>query len=231
MLPLLVAACGRVGFDVTSDGVATDAHLPIAFVQSSSSHASPANTLSVKLINPPAAGNLVVLAIATYNGSVMSITDTAGNTYIGTPPNPRITSQGVHVYVSYVAGVVTANPFTVTVTTGVGGTNDLSLALHEYSGATALDVASGAAGNDTMPDSGSVTTTADGELYFAATARDGTAVTTPGTGYMLREVPTEDGGSFVPLATEDKLGAAQTTSGSFSIAPSSTWACIVAAFR
>ena len=147
MLPLLVAACGRLGFDPTSDAtfdavVADDARSPIAFVQSSSAHASPANTLSVNLINPPAAGNLVVLAIATYSGSVMSITDTAGNMYIGTSPNPRITTPGVHLYVSYAPAVMTANPFMVTVTTGTGGTNDLSLALHEYSGATALVAAS-----------------------------------------------------------------------------------------
>ena len=225
----LAAACGRIGFEPVGDGGGAAA--AISLVQAQSNRASPSNALDVAFAMPPAAGNLVVAAVSTYDGAVTAITDTAGNTFRGLSFNPQVTSFGVHVYVFYVANIATANPYSVRVTTATGGTDDLSVAIHEYSGASALDRESGASGASASPDSGMVTTTRDGELFFGATGRDNTAVTSAGAGYTLREIATEDGGAFVPLVTEDKIGAAQTTSASFTESVNSTWACELATFR
>jgi len=184
----------------------------IQFVQSKSEFGSGISSQTATFDLQPHESDLVVAVVGVFpTGQGLSISDTAGNLY--QPTTTVTTPSGSFVTAYYAKNVVTATPFTVIVT--VAGAQELTLAIHEYSGADRggpLDQQVTNRGSTDTPDSGMVTTAVDGELYFAVASHDATSATKAGSGYVQREIPTDNSAIYVPLATEDKIGPAQTTS-------------------
>jgi hypothetical protein len=87
---LLVASCGRLSFDATSDATTSDTGALDAFVEtpaltnvsSSSTGTGPTFTTLPVTIPRTTADNLIVVAVALHGGEpITSVTDDAGNSY------------------------------------------------------------------------------------------------------------------------------------------------------
>lgn len=189
------------------------------------------DTLTVGFKNPVATGDLVIVVVGTYTGALMGVTDSASNHYVEAGVAVT-TPAGSTMRIFYAANVTTAASLAVTAA-AAAGTSELTVAIHAYRG-VALDpldqIAPPSTGTGTEPTSGSVTTTASSELYFAAMSHDASPRTGAGPNYTLREVAT-DSASNVPIATEDKIGPAQATLATFTLDSSEGWACSLLTFK
>jgi hypothetical protein len=207
----------------------------IAYVQSAGLGLAGANQASVSFFAPVQDGNLVVVAIASYHGALLGVTDSAGNTYVKAVPG--LESDGnSYLDVWFVADARTADPFTVTASVDGTDEREVTMAIHEYSGVSKnpLDkhvIASGPV--DTPATSGPVSTTLEGELYFSALLHDNTTTTTSTSGFVLRERPTESNIGGVPLVTADIVGgpAGDAISADFMLTTSGSWVCALLTFR
>ena len=237
---LLSAGCDQVfGLSERDAGANGDAKTDadggggIRYVQSKSTVKNGVATLSLAFDQPVQAGDLVVVAVGTYDVNLTSVTDSAANQY-QEPGSVAQTPARGNLHVLYAPNVVTVTPFTVTVTASVVGNAELTLAIHAYRGAAAapFDQSSTLIGGpDLSPTSGQVTTTVDGELYFGALVHDTTVTTMAGGGFMLREVPT-DSDANVPLATEDLVGPARAkVAATFQLDTPAAWACSLLTFK
>jgi hypothetical protein len=236
---LLSAGCDQVfGLSERDAGANADANTDansgrIQYIQSKSTFMNKVGILSLAFDQKVLTGDLVVVAIGIYDGTIQTVTDSAGNQY-GEPQAVPQTAAGGNLHVLYAPNVVTATPFTVTVTSSVSDTLELTLAIHAYRGAAAepFDQSNAKAGGpDFTPTSGPVTTTLDGELYFGAMSHDSNVITTPGGGFTVREIPTEDPAN-VPMATEDRSGPARTNvAATFVLDAQATWACALLTFK
>ncbi|HEY5667894.1 MAG TPA: hypothetical protein VIR03_01890 [Candidatus Saccharimonadales bacterium] len=165
----------------------------VSFVQASgnTTGSASASTITSTFSANVTAGNLIVVAVSWSPGSsVYSCSDNLGNTYANvTSVNDATNTQSLAV--CYAANIVGGNA-TVTVTFG-GSVAWRRIAMAEYHGAstTPLDTfTANVAGATTAPDgatSGSVTTTAPGDLVFGAFEDTGaTKIAGPGTGFAQR---------------------------------------------
>jgi len=179
-------------------------------------------------------GNWIAVAVrAGRSGQVFTVTDTRGNAYRKaiqfnvTADTPNGDTLGIF-YAENIAGG--AN--TVTVADTINGST-LRFAILEYSGvalANSLDATAVTQGTGTAPNSGSVVTTAAGDLLFGAIMTSNAATYTGGAGFTMEDrVP---GAPSTKLMDEDQIQtAAGNASASASLAASDIWGAALAAFK
>jgi hypothetical protein len=189
--------------------------VPIGFAQVAfSTPQSPVSTLATAFPGAQTAGNLNVVVVgwndATSN--VTGISDSQGNTYALAIGPTRGTNLSQSIY--YAKNIKGGNN-TVTVTFNQAA-QWVDVRILEYAGLSTtapVDVAAGASGNSTAPNSGSATTTTANELIFGANTV-WTSNTVAGPSFTIRTITTPDG----DLA-EDRV---VTTTGSYN-ASSTLW--------
>ncbi len=191
-------------------------------------------SFSATFNSPTTSGNAIIFGITFGNTpSTITVTDSAGNTYTQAVRtyDSRHNQGGAIFYSTNTMGV---SSLTVTVSFS-SGVNFLALGIHEYSGVATsapLDVATGTTGSGTSPSSGSVTTTANGDLIFGVAVEDAAGSSdsfTAGSGFTKRV----DRGDVAAYADEDQVQAsAGTINGTWTLAPSGLdWIADMAAFK
>ncbi len=206
-------------------------HANIALVQHASKDAGTTTAASLVFNSNNTVGNWIGVCIRGGNSSsqVFTVTDSQGNVY-KLAKQIGFTASQVTLAIYY-AENIQSGVNTVTVSMTVSG--PLRFAILEYSGvltSSSLDVAAGATGTSTSPNSGNLTTTASGELLLGAVATTNSGTFTAGSGYGIKEfVPSEPN---TKLIAEDRIqAAAGTASASASISASDTWGAILATFK
>lgn len=204
----------------------------IEYVQSNSLAINNGETTAVTLAMPTHDGDLLVAVVATYPPAATQpvVADNAGNVYqpisiVGMTPG------GSKVYAYYVASATASDSLTVS-TTAVGA-GEATLAVHEYAGAdrdAPLDQKLVAMGSSRTPSTGVVTAMEANELFLGILCHDDSTQTTPGAGYTLRELPTDDS-AYVPLMTEDQIAPGTTQSADFTLGMPASWVAIALTFR
>jgi hypothetical protein len=181
-----------------------------AGITSSSSLAFPVNNT---------AGNWIGVVIrAGKAGQVLTLSDTRGNTYHQAVQfNQTLDAPNGETLAIYYAENIAAGANTVTISESISN-NTLRFAILEYSGVAAsnsFDVTAAAQSSGTTLNSGTATTTADGDLILGAFATADGVTYTAGTGYTIEE--------RVPAAPNTKLiaeDAIQATAGPVSVSAS-----------
>lgn len=189
-------------------------------------------SVSVTLNHPPDPAHTLIVVAGTYPRppAMPVVLDNASNVYLQIPVSVT-TTGGATLTVFYAHGFQTMDPFTVTATASTA--SELTMSVLEYAGidpASPIDAVHAGSGFSAMPDSGSIATAVDGELYLGIASHDDQVQTMHGPEYVLREVATDDI-MFVPLVTEDKSGMSQTTSAMFELTAASAWGCLIVTFR
>ena len=179
---------------------------------------------------------LIVVQVCFGGGSnlVTGIADTLGTTYTLAQFQAGLNVSGA-IYYGLAPSGGGANAVQVTLSAAAAFRR---LAIHEYSGnatASVLDQVNSAAHDSTppanAPDSGNVTTTADGELIFGCWHMDqgGDVTVTAGSGFTKRE---DYQHANAPASTEDKVQtSAGTTKADFALSGDVRWVCLVATFK
>lgn len=173
------------------------------------------NRQSAAFTNPVASGDLIVVAIASWNSNntatVSSITDSAGNTYSKAVEDPSPATSGIEpLSIWYAANVVGGS--NLTVSANLQSTGNLTVAIHEYQGiatSNVVDQVAHASGTSTLASSGPSASTAHANdlLFGAATLSDAASFSaTAGSGYTLRQSQT-DNGCCDAMYTEDGVGS------------------------
>jgi IPT/TIG domain len=221
-------ASNAVNFSVTS-GNAT-----IALVQHASKDAGTTSSAILAFTSSNSVGNFIVVAIrAGHSGQNFSISDSQGNIYQQavrsdvTVDTPNGDTLGIF-YAEDIAG----GPNSVTVSDSISG-NTLRFAILEYSGVApfqSMDGVAAAQGTGSAANSGSVNTTAPGDLLFGSVLSGNGATFTAGSGYALRDaVPAAPNSK---LMTEDRVQAsAGAASASATLSASNNWGAGLAAFK
>lgn len=131
--------------------------------------------------------NIVVVGWHDITSSIVSVQDSAGNSYqlgapmIRTGKGATALSQAIYYASHILAGT---NTVTVTFNQAAYGAD---IRILEYKGVHTLDVYAGAAGTGTLANSGSAATSASSELIFGADMVT-TATSGPGTGLTSRSI-------------------------------------------
>jgi len=219
---------------VASNGVPFTVTTPpanIALVQHKGLDAGTATTATLAFASATTAGNFIAVVIrgGNSNAQVFTVRDSISNTY---KQAKQLASSGSAVTSAiYYAENVKGGANTVTVTMTVSG--PLRFAILEYSGvatSNSLDAAIAATTTSTSPNSGNLTTTANGDLLLGDVATADSDTYTAGTGFTIRDVV--PAAPSTKLVTEDQVqSAAGTTSASATLSVSSNWAAILAAFK
>jgi hypothetical protein len=203
----------------------------IQLTQHSGVDAGTTTTASLGFPGPNTAGNwiAVVVRAGMSSSQVFSVSDSNGNVY-RRAAQVGFTGSAVTLAIYY-AENINAGANTVHVSDTVSG--PLRFAILEYSGvasSASLDIAATATATSALPDSGTVTTTANGDLLLGAVGTTDARTFTAGSGYTIEDfVPAEPN---TKLIAEDQIQqAAGATSASASIATSDAWGAIVAAFK
>jgi len=150
---------------------------------------SAVTSVSVPYSGAQTAGDLNIV-VAGWNdalANVLSVQDSAGNVYsraIG-----PTTGTGLRQSIYYAPNIV-GGANTVTVTFDRAADHP-DIRILEYRGVTTLDVAAGASGRSTTPNSGSVTTTAPNELIFGANMVS-SITKNAGSGFTSRVITSPD---------------------------------------
>ena len=222
-------AANNAATDITAIGTSGTPTM-IALVQHAGKDAGTTTSSSLAFGSNNTAGNWIGVAIrAAKTGQVFTVTDTRGNTYrkaIQFNETSDQTSLALY-YAENIAGG--AN--TVTVADTLTGAS-LRFAIFDNSGVAStnsLDVTSGAQGVSGQLNSGSATTTSNGDLVLGVAATANSATVTPGTGFVMQErVPV----TGMRLAVEDRRQtAAGPTAATMTFTASETWGAIMASFR
>jgi len=209
----------------------TSSPAPIALVQHIGKDAGTTATTTLAFNSANTAGNFIAVAIrgGLSNSQVFTVKDSNSNTY---KQAKQIGSSGSAVTSAiYYAENIKAGANTITVTMTVSG--PLRIDILEYSGvatSNSLDATAAATTTSTSPNSGNLTTAANGDLLLGLVATADSTTFTAGTGYTIRDfVPVEPN---TKLITEDQIQAtAGTASASATLNPSSNWGAILAAFK
>lgn len=218
--------------DVSGDGADAPAG-QIQFIESHSVAVTQAPKVNSLTFGAVEQGDLVVVAVATFGASpLLSVSDSTGMPYA--EPSPSITTAGgATLHMLYRANVSAFAPLAVTAVTTATGTQEVSMSVHLYRGAstTALDQYDSKLGTSKTPTS-SVVVNGNGEVIVAALVHDNTIDTSVGAGFALREVATDESNGFTPLATEDQLDApVGPTSATFRLPVSAAWAVMAMSFK
>jgi hypothetical protein len=180
------------------------------------------------------AGNWIGVAIrAGASTQVFTVTDSKGNTYHKALQLAETldSSQGIALAIYYAENIASgAN--TVTVSDTVTG-QTLQFAILEYSGvatSNSLDVTASAQGNSTAPNSGSATTTTNGDLVLGGILTANSRTYTAGSGLTIREAVSA--APSTTLVAEDRvLTTAGSTAASASLSSSDFWGAVLATFK
>jgi len=234
-------AGGPYTVTATATGVGTPANFSltntasvavnISLVQHTSLDAGITTTGSLAFTSSNTAGNWVgVLIRAGLSSSqVFTVKDSNGNTY-NKAAQIGFTSSAVTLAIYY-AENIKGGANTVTVTDTVSG--PLRIAILEYSGvatSNSVDASVAATGTSASPNSGSLNTTASGDLLLAAVAATNSEGFAAASGYTLEDsVPAPPN---TKLITEDQIQAsAGAASAGATLSGSDTWGAVLAAFK
>lgn len=187
-------------------------------------HANVATSGAQAIGFTPTSGNRLIVAVSAYtaaaDGSGLTVSDSAGNTYnpdgYANTLNSLVTDGIVGAVFSTVVGSV---PTTITITPGSGGPNWIAWAVIEVSGTAALDRAGTSTSTSTSSDasvtaSAANTTTTGIAVAVAAVPNDDTDVNlgdTPPSGYTNIRVQ-EDSNAVVGFSMVRKIYSGSETS-------------------
>lgn len=211
MILVLVAACGRIGFDaggIDAAGAGDDggdariAAAPPAFVQTASSSADGQRMGSATLGQNVTAGDLILVAVDVGPGTfaLSSVTDNRGDAFTILGP---FVGTGLDEYVAY--AYAAGGQTTVTTTLDAAGTDFHAVRVHEYANvapADPIEASATATGTTNVADgarSAPLTTTEPNELIFGVVTC-GAAPATQGTMFQRRS-------QFDGDITEDMVAA------------------------
>lgn len=214
------------GLNFTVQSVAS----PIALVQHVGKDAGATTSASLAFNSSNTAGNWIAVVIrAGKSGQVLTVSDSRGNAYhqaVVFTENLDGDTLGI-----FYAENISGGPNTISVSDTILGT--LRFAIFEYSGvvtSNSLDVTKTANGTNSSPNTGSVATTAAGDLVLGELTTANAASFTAGSGYQAREfVPAEPN---TKLLVEDQVqSAAGSISAGASLSASDNWGAVLAAFK
>jgi len=204
---------------------------PIALVQHISKDAGTITTSTLTFASANTARNFIAVAIrgGLSSTQVLTVSDSNANTY---KQAKQLSSSGSAVTTAiYYAENIKGGANTITVTMSVSG--PLRFAISEYSNvatSNSLDVTAAASNTSTSPNSGNLTSTANGDLLFGTVATADSVTFTGGTGFTVRDVVPAPPNS--KMVTEDQIqSAAGTAAASAALSVSSNWAALLAAFK
>ncbi len=205
----------------------------ITYVQGNLGNSS-YNSASTTLPNPVTNGNLLVVGVTNYTGSI-SISDNRSNVY----RLAAVSSYGGKVQSAiYYAQNVTGGSVTVKVTSSASSYDTgMAVAANEYAGAALQNVLDGTRTNSRIGssvDSGSAPATSQANiLVFGVMSYDGASGLrlTPGSGFTMRQSQSENNNSQA-LFTEDKIvSTSGSYNASFTASQSVLWTSTVATFK
>jgi hypothetical protein len=231
---IAVLAAIVFGFFTTGSGVVRlHGQTVTAMVQHASKDAGATGSSSLAFAANNAAGNFIAVAIrAGVAGATFNVTDSRGNSYRqAVRLDVTVDAPAGDTLALFYAENVGGGANTVTVSQSTGTT--LRFAILEYSGVATVnsfDVGTAAQGTSASPSSGTVSTTASGDLVVGAIVSADSEAYTAGSGYVLRDaVPSSPASK---LATEDRVqSAAGAASATAALSGSNPWGAVVAAFR
>jgi len=202
----------------------------IALVQSASTDASNSNWAGLAFNSNNAAGNFIAVVIqGGQPGEVFNVTDTQGNTYLQAIQTNEAT--GGNTIAIYYAMNIAGGANTVNVHQTI--LDSFRFAILEYSGVAqtnALDVAAAEQGASASPNSGSVTTTANGDLLLGGILTDGGESYTAGSSYTIEQ--SVSASPNTKLVAEDRVqAAAGTSSAGATLSGTDFWAAVLAGFK
>jgi len=205
-----------------------------ALVQHASKDAGTTSSSSLVFPVSNTFGNWIGVVIrAGHSGQVFTVNDTRGNTYRQAVLfNQTLDTPNGDTFAIFYAENIAGGANTVTVSDAISN-NTLRFALLEYSGLAAsnsLDVTAAAQGTGASVSSGSVTTTAAGDLILGALMTGSGVTYTPGGGFAIEErVPAAPN---TKLAVEDQIqGTAGVVTANATLSSSATWGSAAAAFK
>jgi hypothetical protein len=204
--------------------VAQTAPTAIKLVQANGAgNESAGSSISATFASSNTAGNLlVVTGTAATPNSTLTISDTAGNTYVQAMGPVNDPNQSVNAHIWYVPNCK-GGPNTVKITPAAAAA--LEIHISEYSGVSTtapLDQTSFATGNGTASSSGSKTTIGNGELIFGYEFIAPTT-STVGTGFTGVSFVNGDWDEYEIQASAGNVAATFTQ-------PSGVWLAMMATF-
>lgn len=224
---LLAVALALCGLAALPSPVAEAAGATPSFVQVKAREITTGTVNSVAFTNATAPGNLIVVYAAWGNKGSVTLSDTAGNTYLSaqavTTWGADAASRAQVFYAKNIAGGATA--VTATFSQSVAGSFG-AVSIHEYAGidkANPLDVSKSAKGTGTALNSGSAVTTNANDLIFGAGATAGT-ISSAGAGFTTRSTLSHN-------RTQDKNVATTGTYNATATASSARWVMQMVAFK
>jgi hypothetical protein len=202
----------------------------IALMQDTNKDAGTTTLATLGFNSNNTAGNWIGVCIrAGAVNQSFTVTDSNGNAY-RTAIQLNETGDG-DTFAIFYAENIAGGANTIRVSDTVSAT--LRVSILEYSGVMtsgSLDVAAAAQGNSAFPNSGSATTTANGDLLLGAIMTSDPATFTAGSGYKIEQsVPAEPN---TKLIAEDQIQTtAGATSAGTSLGTAQFWAAGLAAFK
>jgi hypothetical protein len=205
----------------------------ITLMQRAAIDSAATTTSSLPFTTNNTAGNWIGVCIrAGRTGEAFTVRDSRGNVYRRAAQlNVTVDSPNGDTVAIFYAENVAAGANTVTVSDSLQAT--LRVAIFEYSGlatANSLDVSAGAQGTGTALNTGSVTSTVNGDLVLSALMTADPRTFTAGAGFASQ--------AFVPAEPNTKLIAedrVQTSAGALSATASinsaDPWGAVVATFK
>ena len=204
---------------------------PIVLVQHARKAAGTTTSAPLAFASNNSAGNWIGVCIrASGTSQALSVSDSNRNLYRRALFRQR--DGGSNTLAIFYAENVAAGPNIVTVSDSTS--SNLDLTILEYSGvalSSSLDTTISAIGDSSSPNSGTATTTANGDLLLAAFMSANAATFTAGSGYTEEEfVPAEPATSR--LISEDQiLSQAGRAAASATLGATGFWAAGLAAFK
>lgn len=193
---------------------------PISFAQVQASTPRSASSVSITYGKSQSANDLNIVVVGWHDvtATVVSVQDSAGNTYqigaprVGSGKGASAVSQAI-----YYASHILAGANTVTVTFNQAAVS-ADIRILEYRGVHTLDAYAGAAGTGTLANSGSANTSASNELLFGADTVV-TVTSGPGAGFTSRIITSSDG----DIAEDEIVNSAGTYSATAPLTSSGGW--------
>jgi HYDIN/CFA65/VesB family protein len=215
---------------VQSNSPSTPGGAGIALVQSTSLDASNSNWATLGFGSNNTAGNFIAVVIqGGQSGEAFTVTDSQGNTYQqAIQTNEDTAGETIAIYY---ATNIAGGANTVTLYQSILGS--FRFAILEYSGVAktnALDVAAAAQGASAFPSSGSVTTTANGDLLLGGVMSAGGEIYTASSGYRIEQSVPASPNTRV-IAEDQTQATAGPNSAGASLSTTDFWAAVLAAFK
>jgi hypothetical protein len=227
-----MSALVRIVTTLTAACCFANAEAAITLTQHAGKDAGTTTSSSLAFASNNAAGNWLAVAIrAGRTGQVFTVTDTRGNTYRRAVQFDE-TLDSVTLGLYYAENIA-SGPNTVTVSDTQGG-GTLRFAIVEYSGVATSNSLDGttaiAEGVAASASSGTVTTTANGDLILGVMSTSDEATYTAGSGFTVQErVPAVPNTKLAVL--DQQQAAAGPIAATATIVGGGAWTAAVAAFR